>query len=104
LQKIEKERLKKEEEFKQRETDRIKRFVENPDENDQMPDQDNNIRTMELMENKENDQTDETATMTKITQDDNVKRNVEGNDVMQNKEEIKHNKNEKSFKRDVNRS
>lgn len=100
FQKIEKERVKKEEDFKQRETDRIKRFVENPDENDQMPDLDSNVFTTELMENKENDQTDEA---TAILQDDNnVKRNAEGNDVMQNKE-IKHNKNEKSFKRDANR-
>lgn len=104
FQKIEKDRVKKEEEFKQRETDRPKRFVENPDENDQVPDLDNNICTTELMENKENDQTDETATMAKVAQDDNVKRNAEGNDVIQNKEEIKHNKNEKSFKRDASRS
>ncbi|XP_012529641.1 peptidyl-prolyl cis-trans isomerase G isoform X2 [Monomorium pharaonis] len=100
FQKIEKDRQKKEEEFKQRETDRIKRFVENPNENDQMPDNlDNNICTTELMENKENDQTNETPSMTKMAQDDNV----EGNDV-QNKEEIKRSKNEKSYKRDTNRS
>ncbi|XP_011862724.1 PREDICTED: peptidyl-prolyl cis-trans isomerase cyp11 isoform X1 [Vollenhovia emeryi] len=100
FQKIEKERLKKEEEFKTRETDRIKRFVENPDENDQVPDLDNDIHASELMENKENDQTDETAAM--VAQDDNVKRDAEGND-MQNKE-MKQNKNERSFKRDANRS
>ncbi|XP_011173499.1 peptidyl-prolyl cis-trans isomerase cyp11 [Solenopsis invicta] len=94
FQKIEKDRIKKEEEFKQRETDRIRRFVENPDENDQMPDLD--VCTTELMENKENDQTDETAAMTKMAQDDNA----EGNDVVQSKEENKHNKNEKPFKRD----
>jgi len=104
LQKIEKERLKKEEEFKQREIDRIKRFVENPNENDQLPDLDNNICTTKLMENKENDQADEPAVMTKLTQDNNIKRNAEGNDIIQNKEEIKHSKYEKSFKRDANRS
>ncbi|KYN43527.1 NK-tumor recognition protein [Trachymyrmex septentrionalis] len=104
FQKIEKERLKKEEEFKQREIDRIKRFVENPNENDQLPDLDNNICTTKLMENKENDQADESAVMTKMAQDNNVKRNAEGNDIMQNKEEIKHSKYEKSFKRDANRS
>ncbi|KAG5310415.1 CYP1 isomerase, partial [Acromyrmex insinuator] len=104
FQKIEKERLKKEEEFKQREIDRIKRFVENPNENDQLPDLDNNICTTKLTENKENDQVDEPAVTTKIAQDNNVKRNTEGNDIMQNKEEIKHSKYEKSFKRDANRS
>ncbi|XP_018366227.1 PREDICTED: peptidyl-prolyl cis-trans isomerase G isoform X3 [Trachymyrmex cornetzi] len=104
FQKIEKERLKKEEEFKQREIDRIKRFVENPNENDQLPDLDNNIYTTKLMENKENDQADEPAVMTKMAQDNNIKRNAEGNDIMQNKEEIKHSKYEKSFKRDANRS
>ncbi|XP_077276285.1 nuclear cyclophilin protein Moca-cyp isoform X2 [Temnothorax americanus] len=105
FQKIEKERMcvKKEEDFKQRETDRGKRFVENPDENDQVPDLDNNICPTELMENKENDQTDETAAIAKVAQDDGVKRNTEGNDVMQRKEEMKHNKNEK-FRRDANRS
>ncbi|KAL0112183.1 hypothetical protein PUN28_011927 [Cardiocondyla obscurior] len=96
FQKIEKERLKKEEEFKQRETDRVRRFVENPDDNDQLSDL-GNIGMTESMENKENDQMDETVA--KI-QDDNV----EGNDIMQNKEENKHNKNEKSFKHDANRS
>ncbi|XP_071646276.1 peptidyl-prolyl cis-trans isomerase G [Temnothorax longispinosus] len=103
FQKIEKERMKKEEDFKQRETDRGKRFADNPDENDQVPDLDNNICPTELMENKENDQTDETAAIAKVAQDDSVKRNTEGNNVMQSKEEMKHNKNEK-FRRDANRS
>ncbi|CAL1677695.1 unnamed protein product [Lasius platythorax] len=106
FQKIEKERIKKEEEFdKQRETDRPKKFGDNSDENNQVPDLDNNICTTELMENKENDQTDETAVMNKIAyqQDNNGKRNTEDNEITQNKEEIKHNKNEKSLKRD-NRS
>ncbi|XP_024872011.1 peptidyl-prolyl cis-trans isomerase G isoform X3 [Temnothorax curvispinosus] len=102
FQKIEKERMKKEEDFKQRETDRGKRFADNPDENDQVPDLDNNICPTELMENKENDQTDETAAIAKVAQDDSVKRNTEGNNVMQSKE-MKHNKNEK-FRRDANRS
>ncbi|EFN65853.1 Peptidyl-prolyl cis-trans isomerase 1 [Camponotus floridanus] len=105
FQKIEKERIKKEEEFdKLRETDRLKKFADNSDEN-QVPDLDNNICTTELMENKENDQTDETVTMNKIAyQQDNAKRNTEDNDIMQNKEEIKQNKNEKLLKRDNNRS
>ncbi|XP_018394601.1 PREDICTED: peptidyl-prolyl cis-trans isomerase G isoform X2 [Cyphomyrmex costatus] len=104
FQKIEKERIKKEEEFKQREIDRIKRFVENPNENDQLSDLDNNICTTKFMENKENDQADEPAIMSKMTQDNNMKRNAEGNDVIQSKEEIKHSKYERSFKRDANRS
>ncbi|XP_029677272.1 peptidyl-prolyl cis-trans isomerase cyp11 isoform X1 [Formica exsecta] len=107
FQKIEKERIKKEEEFdKQRETDRPKKFGDNSDENNQVPDLDNNICTTELMENKENDQTDETSAMSKTVyqQDNNAKRNMEDNDMMQNKEEIKHNKNEKSLRRDNNRS
>ncbi|XP_070164861.1 peptidyl-prolyl cis-trans isomerase G isoform X2 [Polyergus mexicanus] len=107
FQKIEKERIKKEEEFdKQCETDRPKKFGDNSDENNQVPDLDNNICTTELMENKENDQTDETSAMNKIVyqQDNNAKKNMEDNDMMQNKEEIKHNKNEKSLRRENNRS
>ncbi|XP_050463897.1 peptidyl-prolyl cis-trans isomerase G isoform X2 [Cataglyphis hispanica] len=107
FQKIEKERIKKEEDFdKQRETDRTKKFGDNSDLNNQVPDLDNNICTTKLMENKENDQTDETATMNKTVyqQDNNAKRNMEDNDIMQNNEEIKYNKNEKSLRHDNNRS
>ncbi|XP_072756840.1 uncharacterized protein Moca-cyp isoform X2 [Anoplolepis gracilipes] len=106
FQKIEKERVKKEEGFdKQGEIDRPKKFADNSDENNQVQDLDN-ICTTELMENKENDQIDETAAMNKIAyqQDDNAKRDMEDNDITQNKEDIKHNKNEKSLKRDNNRS
>lgn len=107
LQKIEKERMKKAEELKQREADRIKRFGENPDEDNQMSSDLNNTCTKELMENKENDQTEKTADINKIMQHqgDTVKRNTEGNNVIaQNKEEIKYNKNDKSMRRDANRS
>ncbi|XP_032677028.1 peptidyl-prolyl cis-trans isomerase G-like isoform X2 [Odontomachus brunneus] len=108
FQKIEKERMKKEEELKQREADRIKRFGENPNEDNQISDNlDNNICTIELMENKENDQMDKTSAMNKIMQQegDTTKKSTEGNNAIgQNKEDIKHNKNEKSVRRDINRS
>ncbi|KAH0945562.1 hypothetical protein HN011_011791 [Eciton burchellii] len=107
FQKIEKERLKKEEEVKQRETDRIKKFAENSDENNQLSnDLDNNTFVSE-MDNKENDQVDETVVVNKIAQqqDDNTKRNVEENDItLHSKEEIKRNRNERSLKYDSNRS
>ncbi|XP_011340736.1 peptidyl-prolyl cis-trans isomerase G isoform X2 [Ooceraea biroi] len=105
--KIEKERIKKEEEVKQRETDRSKKFMDNSDENNQLSnDLDNNAFITE-MENKENDQTDEATIMNKMAQqqDENAKRNAEGNNLtVQNKEEIKRNRNERSLKRDSNRS
>ncbi|XP_011143906.1 peptidyl-prolyl cis-trans isomerase G isoform X2 [Harpegnathos saltator] len=107
FQKIEKERMKKEEELKQRETDRIRRFGENPEEDNQLPNNLDNICTTELMENKENDQTDKAVTINKILQQqgDIMKRNAEGNNIItQNKEEIKYNKSEKSVRRGVNRS
>nr|XP_012231780.1 PREDICTED: peptidyl-prolyl cis-trans isomerase G [Linepithema humile] len=104
FQKIEKERLKKEEEFKQRDDDKVKKFGDNSDDNNQVPDNLDNIYTTELLENKENDQTDETAAMNKV-QDDNAKRNIEGSDVVTpNKDDMKHSKNERSFRRDTNRS
>lgn len=103
--------MKKEEELKQREADRIKRFGENPDEDNQMSDNlndlDTNMCTTELMENKENDQMDKAAAINKIMQQqgDTVKRSTEGNNaIAQNKEDIKYNKNEKSLRRDANRS
>ncbi|XP_014470358.1 PREDICTED: peptidyl-prolyl cis-trans isomerase G isoform X2 [Dinoponera quadriceps] len=108
FQKIEKERMKKEEELKQREADRIKRFGENPDEDNQVSDNpDNNICPAEFMEDKENDQMDKATAVNKITQQqsDIAKRSAEGNNVVvQNKEEVKYNKNEKSVRRDGNRS
>ncbi|KAL6427757.1 hypothetical protein ACFW04_008887 [Cataglyphis niger] len=107
FQKIEKERIKKEEDFdKQRETDTTKKFGDNSDINNQVSDLDNNICTTKLMENKENDKTDETAAMNKTVyqQDNNAKRNMEDNDIMQNNEEVKYNKSEKSLRHDNNRS
>lgn len=105
FQKIEKERIKKEEEFKQRDGDKFKKFGENSDENNQVPDALDNIYTTGLLENKENDQTDETAAMNKAIQDDNAKRNAEGSDVITpHKDDMKHGKNERSLKRDANRS
>ncbi|XP_020281443.1 peptidyl-prolyl cis-trans isomerase G isoform X2 [Pseudomyrmex gracilis] len=106
FQKIEKERLKKEEEAKQRQTiQHIRRFVEDVSEKkNQAPDNLGNVQhPAELMENKENDQTDEATTLNQMTQqqNDDAKRNADGHGVTaQNKEESKHSKSERSFKRD----
>lgn len=107
FQKIEKERQKKEEEIKQREVDRSKKFTENSDDNNQFShDLDTANTFIAEMENKENDQTDEATAMNKMAQqqDDGAKKNADENDIaLHSKEEIKRNRNERSLKHDSGR-
>ncbi|XP_076659235.1 nuclear cyclophilin protein Moca-cyp isoform X1 [Halictus rubicundus] len=107
FQKLEKERLKKEEETKKREADRIKKFTENPDEDNQIMDKfDTDTRVSEELENKENDQLEEKTIDNKnVEQDlDNLNANSDVNDaMMKDKVDGKH-KNEKAMKRDSHRS
>lgn len=107
FQKLEKERLKKEEELKKREADRIKKFTENPDEDNQIVDKfDVEAHISEELENKENDQSDEKKSGSKNVdqEQDNLNTSSDINDTMtKDKIDGKH-KNEKLLKRDLHRS
>lgn len=104
FQKLEKERLKKEEEQKKREADRLKKFAENPEADNQILEKlDNNAHISEELENKENDQSDDKNVNNKNMEQnqDNANPIAEENDAM--KEKLEKHKNEKN-KRDSNRS
>ncbi|XP_053978936.1 uncharacterized protein LOC128889408 isoform X1 [Hylaeus anthracinus] len=107
FQKLEKERLKKEEELKKREADRIKKFTENPDEDNPIMDKfDTDTRVSEELENKENDQSDDKKDENKNVEpdQDNLNTSSDINDAMsKDKVDGKH-KIEKTIKRDSHRS
>ncbi|XP_076239903.1 nuclear cyclophilin protein Moca-cyp isoform X2 [Calliopsis andreniformis] len=106
FQKLEKERLKKEEELKKREADRIKKFAENPDEDNPVMDKfEAGARMSEELENKENNQADDKNDNKNEEQDqDNLNTSSDVNDTIpKDKLDGKH-KNEKGMKRDVHRS
>ncbi|XP_066603737.1 peptidyl-prolyl cis-trans isomerase G isoform X2 [Prorops nasuta] len=82
FQQLEKERMKKEEDLKKRETDRKRRFVENPDEQeDASPGKLNSTVSYmsQVTENKENDQTDEKDNSKKEKREENSNINAESN-------------------------
>lgn len=104
FQKLEKERMKKEEDQKKREADRIKKFGENPEEDQTMDKFEDNAHIPEELENKENDQVDEKNDDKSIEQDqENVNTNMDVEDGPgKDKTDVKQ-KEEKLVKQDANR-
>ncbi|KAL2718717.1 peptidyl-prolyl cis-trans isomerase G [Vespula squamosa] len=106
FQKLEKERLKKEEEGGKSEGDKIDKFEERIDKDNYLMEKfESSACIPEQLENKENDQTEEKNTTNKSVQEneDNVNKNLDINQVTSNDKLDTKRKNEKSIKHDTSR-
>ncbi|XP_046814393.1 peptidyl-prolyl cis-trans isomerase G [Vespa crabro] len=106
FQKLEKERLKKEEEGGKSEDDKIDNFEERVDKDNYLMEKfESSACIPEQLENKENDQTEEKNTTNKSVQEneDNVNKNLDINEITSNDKVDTKRKNEKSIKHETNR-
>ncbi|KAF7412063.1 hypothetical protein HZH66_000959 [Vespula vulgaris] len=106
FQKLEKERLKKEEEGGKSEGDKIDKFEERIDKDNYLMEKfESSACIPEQLENKENDQIEEKNTTNKSVQEneDNVNKNLDINEVTSNDKLDTKRKNEKSIKHETSR-
>ncbi|KAF7418380.1 hypothetical protein HZH68_001033 [Vespula germanica] len=106
FQKLEKERLKKEEEGGKSEGDKIDKFEERIDKDNYLMEKfESSTCIPEQLENKENDQIEEKNTTNKSVQEneDNVNKNLDINEVTSNDKLDTKRKNEKSIKHETSR-